>query len=107
MTRPLSETEERLIESAIARMRAGAMAIVFGMVGGLGLFLATAWLLLRGGPNVGMTLGLLRHYLPGYSVTWPGSVVGLLYGALIGAVTGYAVAWTYNRIAAWNDRRRE
>lgn len=107
MTRPLSEAEERLIESAVARMRAGVMAIVFGMVGALGLFLATAWLLIRGGPNVGQTLALLGHYFPGYSVTWPGSLVGLLYGALVGGVTGYVLARIYNRIAAWNERRRE
>lgn len=105
MTRPLNETEERLIESAVARMRAGVMAIVFGMVGGLGLFLSTAWLLVRGGPNVGQNLGLLRHYFPGYSVTWPGSLVGLLYGGLVGGVAGYVLARIYNRIAAWNERR--
>lgn len=105
MTRPLSDTEEQLIESAVARMRAGVMAIVFGMVGGLGLFLATAWLLVRGGPDVGRNLGLLAHYFPGYSVTWPGSLLGLLYGCLVGAVAGYVLARLYNRIAAWQERR--
>lgn len=105
MTRPPSETEARLIEAAIARLRAGVMAIVFGMVCGLGLFLATAWLLVRGGPNVGPTLGLLRHYFPGYSVTWPGSLIGLAYGTLVGAIGGGLVAWLYNRIAAWGERR--
>ena len=105
MSRPLSEPEERLIEAAVARMRAGVMAIVFGMVGGLGLFVATAWLLVRGGPDVGRNLGLLRHYFPGYSVTWPGSLVGFLWGALVGGVTGWVLARIYNRIAAWNEGR--
>lgn len=101
----MTEPEERLIRDAVARMRAGVMAVVFGIVGGVGLFLATAWLLIRGGPNVGQTLGLLRHYFPGYSVTWPGTLVGLLYGALVGAVTGWITARAYNWIVAKGGRR--
>jgi hypothetical protein len=86
-------------------MRAGVMAIVFGLVCGTGLFLATAWLLMQGGPRVGQTLGLLRYYFPGYTVTWPGSVVGFLYGALVGGTIGGLLAWIYNRVAAWGERR--
>lgn len=97
--RPADVREALAIRAAIARLRVGIMAIVFGMLGGLGLFLATAWLLIRGGPNVGQTLGLLAHYFPGYSVTWPGAVIGLGYGALTGALTGGSLAWIYNRIA--------
>lgn len=97
--RPAGGREALAIRAAVARLRVGIMAIVFGMLGGVVLFLATAWLLIRGGPNVGQTLGLLAHYFPGYSVTWPGAFVGLAYGALSGALAGGALAWTYNRIA--------
>ena len=90
--------ERALIEAAVVRMRARIMAVVFGMVGGTGIFVATAWLLIRGGPRVGLHLGLLSNYFPGYSVSWPGAVIGFLYGALVGAVAGYALAWIYNRI---------
>lgn len=100
MSRGVTRSEERLIRAAIARMRAGVMAIVFGMVGGAGLSVATAWLLIRGGENVGQNLGLLRHYLPGYSVTWPGAVVGLVYGAVLGALAGWSLARVYNAIAS-------
>lgn len=94
--------ERALIEAAVVRMRARIMAVVFGMVGGTGIFVATAWLLIRGGPRVGQHLSLLGNYFPGYTVTWPGALLGFAYGALAGAVLGYAVAWVYNRIA---DRR--
>ena len=87
------------IRRAVARLRAGIMAIVFGMTGGLGLFVLTAWLLARGGPKVGLHLGLLANYFPGYSVTWPGAVVGLVYGTLVGALVGWTLATIYNRIA--------
>lgn len=94
--------ERALIERAVVRMRARIMAVVFGMLGGTALFLATAWLLLRGGPMVGQHLGLLGHYFPGYTVTWPGAFLGFVYGALVGGLLGYAVAWVYNQLV---DRR--
>ena len=96
---PVTTQELGLIETAVARLRAGILAIVFGMVGGAGLFVATAWLLIKGGEDVGATLGLLGNYLPGYAVTWPGAVVGLLYGAAIGAAMGWTLARVYNRLA--------
>lgn len=83
----------------MARLRAGIMALVFGMVGGVGLFLATAWLLLRGGATVGPTLSLLGNYFPGYSVTWPGAGLGFVYGALVGAAVGWSMARIYNFVA--------
>lgn len=91
--------EEVILRRAVARLRAAVMAVTFGMTGGVGLFVATAWLLARGGENVGQHLGLLCNYLPGYSVTWGGAVVGLVYGALGGGLIGAAIAWTYNMIA--------
>jgi hypothetical protein len=69
------------------------------MVAGFGLFAATLWLVIKGGPNVGQNLGLLRAYFPGYTVTWAGSIVGFLYGALTGAVLGWCVASLYNALS--------
>ena len=89
-----------LIEGAIARLRARIMAIVFAAVGGVTLFLATVWLLIRGGGNIGAHLSLLGNYFPGYSVSWGGALLGLLYGALLGAVIGWSVASLYNRVSS-------
>jgi hypothetical protein len=100
--RTLQDQEWEIVHGAIARMRARIMATVFGMVGGTGLFVATVWLLVKGGKLVGAHLNLLGNYFPGYSVTWGGAVLGFFYGALAGAVLGWSVAWIYNRIA---DRR--
>jgi hypothetical protein len=97
------ESDWAIIQSSVASLRASIMAVVFGMVGGLGLFAATAWLLVKGGPNVGATLSLLRHFFPGYTVTWGGAFVGMIYGTLVGAVIGYAVALIYNLVA---DKRK-
>jgi hypothetical protein len=95
-----------LVTRTIARIRAGIAAIVSGMIGGFALFAATVWLLIKGGPNVGQNLGLLRAYYPGYSVTWSGSLVGFFYGALTGAMIGWCVAWLYNILAGWRANAR-
>ncbi len=97
---PLSNNEARILRHAVARLRAAVMAVTFGATGGAGLFLATAWLVAKGGVNVGQHLRLLNAYLPGYSVTWSGALLGLVYGALVGAAVGAAVAWTYNLVAS-------
>ncbi len=101
----ISAAEWLLVDAAVARLRASVMATVFGLMSGSGLFVATIWLVIRGGKNVGATLGLLRAYFPGYSVTWPGAFVGFLYAALLGAVVGWSVAYIYNRIVARRVKR--
>jgi len=97
---PAVDPRERdLLRAAVVRLRSRVMAITFALVGGTGLFVATLWLVIRGGPNVGLHLGLLHNYFPGYEVTWSGSLVGFAYGALVGAALGWSVAWVYNRVA--------
>lgn len=98
MPQPLGQKDE--ISRAIARIRTNALAAVFAVIGGIGLFGMTAWLLIKGGAEIGPHLQLLSNYFIGYSVTWWGSVVGLFYGALTGGVVGWAVGTTYNKIVS-------
>lgn len=97
-------TEEELIRAAVVRLRTGALALVFSLVGAAGLWFATVWLLVRGGPNVGQHLGLLGNYLPGYTVTWSGSFLGLFYGGVLGGTIGWLMATVYNRVVALRER---
>jgi hypothetical protein len=101
MATDLEEAQEEALSRAVARLRSGVLALVFGMTCGVGLWVATAWLVIRGGHNIGAHLGLLRFYFPGYSVTWPGAFLGLVYGFLAGGLTGYVLASIYNRLADW------
>lgn len=88
---------ERLILSrGLARLDPVALAAAVGIVSGVGLFLATAILLWRGGIAVGMHLGRLAFYLPGYDVSWPGAFVGLVEAGALGAAAGAVVAWGWN-----------
>jgi hypothetical protein len=95
----VSSSEEQIVLRSIARLRAGIMAIVVGMLCGTALLVATVWLLIRGGENVGQHLVLLSNFFPGYSVTWGGALVGFVWAAAVGAVVGWTTAWIYNWVA--------
>lgn len=86
------------VRRVVGRIQAGVLAVVGALLGGIGLFVMTLWLLIKGGPQVGAHLQLLGQYFIGYSVTWRGSLVGLLYGALSGGIVGWAVGTIYNGI---------
>jgi hypothetical protein len=86
------------------RLQAGVLAGVCALLGGGGLFVITAWLLIKGGPQVGAHLQLLEHYFVGYSVSWPGTLVGFCYGALLGGVVGWCICTIYNKIVAIRQR---
>lgn len=98
--------ESEILSTATAKLRASIMSLTFGLAGGTGLMLATVWLLLQGGDTIGPHLGLLSNYFPGYSVTWPGALLGFVYGAFVGAFSGWSLAWLYNVLATWREVRR-
>lgn len=82
----------------LLRLNARAWGIAIGLLLGVGLFLATAFLVLKGGPTVGPHLSLLGEYLPGYRVTWGGAFVGFVYMFVIGYATGRIIGWVYNSL---------
>jgi hypothetical protein len=88
-----------VIQTRLLRLNAVVYGVVTGMLLALGLFVATNWLVFKGGVVVGPHLGLLGYFLPGYRVTFTGSLIGLGYGLGGGFVLGYVVAWLYNRLA--------
>ncbi len=95
---------EQVILTRLMRLNAKIHGIVTGLVAGLGLFVATNWLVLKGGKLVGLHLALLGQFFIGYSVTFLGSLIGFAYAFVCGFIAGYSVAWMYNRIA---DRREK
>ncbi len=92
------------LSRVVAKIQGGVLAVVCGLMGGLGLFIMTVWLLLEGGEQVGSHLQLLSNYFIGYSVTWKGSLIGLFYGALTGGVLGWTIGFIYNRVVGFRGR---
>jgi len=97
--------EMRAVSQMVVRLHATVLAVVGAVVTGMGLFLITVWLVLKGGPQVGVHLQLLRHYFIGYSVSWSGSLLGLCYGALLGGVLGWSVGKIYNGVLLMRQDR--
>lgn len=99
------ETQPNLPEPvllAFARLHKTALGVAAGTVAGVGLWLLTVVLVLKGGYPVGPRLQLLGEFFPGYTVTFPGAFVGLLWGFLAGFLFGGAVALLHNfLIWAW------
>ena len=76
------------------KLNVGAFALAFGIWWGVGIFIATWWLIVTGGePSAPMLID--RFYL-GYNVTPLGSLVGLIWGFICGAICGGILAWLYN-----------
>jgi len=78
------------------RLNVRAFAFACAVVWGLGLFLATWWMIIAGTAPKSATL-LSRIYI-GYSATPAGSVVGLVWAFVDGLIGGAILAWLYNAI---------
>jgi len=90
---------EREVESYLLRLNGRAWGIACGLLFGVGLFVATNFLLIVGGKNVGQHLSLLSVYFPGYAVSFLGSVVGFVYAFVVGYATGRIICFVYNLAA--------
>ena len=100
MNDQLTAEEARVVRKRIMRIQEQGWGIACGLIAGLGLFVATIVLVVRGGPVVGPRLGLLSLYFPGYSVTVLGSVIGFVYAFVGGYAVGRGIATIYNRLTA-------
>jgi hypothetical protein len=89
---------ERSLAVRIVRLEAVVQGVAWGLVAGLGLFVATNWLVLKGGRVVGPHLSLLRQFFIGYEVSFLGSVIGFAYAFVGGFIAGYVVSIVYNRV---------
>lgn len=108
----IEEAEDTVIEVAFAKIDPLALGLAVGVVSGLGIFMASVVLLLRGGSAPGPTLSLLGNYLFGFEVTWWGALIGMGEAGLLGFAVGCGAAglrnWTlkrYAKIVRWREER--
>ena len=94
--------EEKLF-SGVLMLNAKVVGLTLGVIFGLGIFVATNWLVIKGGERVGPHLILLSQYFIGYKVTFLGSFIGAAYGFALGTICGALIGWTYNRIIAFRQ----
>ncbi len=92
---PADESAQR----RIVRMDATIWGITAGVLCGIGLFVATNILVLRGGQQVGKHLNLLGHFFPGFKVTFVGSLLGFGYAFAVGFIGTWLFVRVYNLVA--------
>ncbi len=100
-------TLENLLVARMVRFNAIVQGIVTGLVLGLSIFVATIWLVVKGGSVVGPHLALLGQFFIGYRVTLVGSIIGFTWGLGVGFVLGFSVSSMYNWIADLRQRKTE
>jgi hypothetical protein len=91
--------EDEEIERYVTSLNGKAWGMALGFLFGIGLFVATNILVLKGGPNVGEHLSLLAQFFPGYRVTFVGSLIGFVYAFVVGYAVGRVICIVY-RVAA-------
>jgi hypothetical protein len=97
---------ERLVLIELLRLNGTILGLTLGFLFGVGIFVATNILLIKGGDVVGPHLALLGQFFIGYRVTFVGSIIGFLYGCGLGFGVGYVVAGLYNWMANLREKRR-
>jgi hypothetical protein len=92
------EVEEQKLFSGVLSLNSKVIGLVLGLVCGLIIFIATNWLVIKGGDTVGPHLELLNQFFIGYRVTFFGSFIGFAYGFALGTLGGAMIGWIYNKI---------
>ena len=100
---PRAPDDERFLREVL-RLNSITTGIAFGFLFGIVIFIATLWLVLKGGQEVGPHLMLLSNYFPGYRVTFLGSLIGLGYGFVTGFLAGSIIGSLYNVIVEIRGR---
>jgi ABC-type dipeptide/oligopeptide/nickel transport system permease subunit len=98
-----SLTEEDKLFTGVLWLNAKVVGLVLGILLALAVFVATNWLVIKGGDRVGPHLQLLSQYFIGYRVTFVGSLIGAAYGFALGTLCGAMIGWIYNKIAAFRN----
>jgi len=106
------ETIEQIVLTRVMRLNASIHGVVFGLLAGIGLFVATNWLILKGGPIgpegdevIGPNLFLLSQFFIGYEMTFIGSLIGFAYAFVTGFIVGFLIATVYNWIVDMREKQ--
>ncbi len=99
--KPVEESvADGVIIKTFKRIDKLGLAVAIGVVSGLSIFLATLFLVIKGGEVVGPNLRLLDQYFIGYSVSFKGAFVGMFYSFFWGFLFGWAFAYLRNLLLA-------
>jgi hypothetical protein len=90
-----AESIDRALELAFAPIHKRAFGVAVGTAAALCAFVLTAFHVVAR-PEEALNVGLLHEYFYGYSVTWPGALIGAAWAFFTGYVAGWFLAFCRN-----------
>jgi hypothetical protein len=87
-----------IFKPATLKLHSFASGVAPGLVVGLALFLSTSWLVIRGTADSSVHAALLSNYLPGYTVSIMGGLIGAIELFLLVMVSSTIMAAIYNKV---------
>lgn len=101
----MMQTEDDKLFNAILGINSKMFGLILGLLTGSVIFIATNWLVLKGGYTdeighyiVGPHLQLLSQFFIGYTVSFVGSFIGFAYGFACGTLAGATIGSIYNKL---------
>lgn len=91
--------------SLVVPIGGSSLGLALGTVVAGGLIVTTNWLVFRGTADESVHAQLLENYLPGYSISFPGSLIGAIQMFLFVYVCCLLWSWIYNRIISVRHRK--
>ena len=102
--RLLDRDRPSTFQAPVFLISGAALGVALGFLGALQLFLTTNWLVLRGTAHLSTNAALLSNYLPGYTVSFTGSLIGGIQLFAVIFVAALVFSGTYNLIARSRTR---
>ncbi len=88
----------------IMRLSPRALGLSMGAIAAAQIFLSTLWLVVRGTAAESGHAALLVHYLPGYSVSLLGALIGAFWLFTYTFGLSWLFATAYNAVVRWKAR---
>jgi len=109
MVEPKSQKDEKLF-TGVLKLNTKVLGLVLGLLFGSVIFIATNWLVIKGGHVdshgrmiVGPHLQLLSQFFIGYRISFLGSLIGFAYAFAVGTISGAFISRIYNWIVNFRN----
>jgi hypothetical protein len=100
----LEDTGSSQLQAPTLLLSGPALGTGLGIVAALQLIATTNWLVLRGTATYSDNAALLSHYLPGYTVSFVGSLIGAAELFALTFVGALIVSGVYNQVSRRRHR---
>jgi len=97
-------TENPVLRPSVLRLHGSSLGLALGAIAALGLFCSTSWLVIRGTAGESVHAALFSNYIPGYSVSIVGGLIGAIELFALVFLGSILLAAVYNKIVEIRHR---